>query len=201
MNPEKGCIGSSRVIQRRWLSIKSGGELQCIGGEVHGCHRDYVVTKIPRFAFEKFPQADPTLTTQMKSVGDAMAIGRTFKEGEHTRLACRFRRPRRNHIRPTSDSASEALDRSTRGRVRSPMRSLEIGRTGLGGDGKPWRIGEELKQVVTNCDLEREKCLRPATRPRRPCATFPTVSRFSRAASGHHPFTSDMRKPSPHWSW
>src|SRR6266480_3259345 len=43
---------------------------------------DYVVTKIPRFAFEKFPQADPTLTTQMN--------------GEHMRLACRFRRPRRN---------------------------------------------------------------------------------------------------------
>jgi carbamoyl-phosphate synthase large subunit len=41
---------------------------------------DYVVVKIPRFAFEKFPDADPTLTTQMKSVGEAMAIGRTFKE-------------------------------------------------------------------------------------------------------------------------
>jgi len=41
---------------------------------------DYVVTKFPRFAFEKFPQADQTLTTQMKSVGEAMAIGRTFKE-------------------------------------------------------------------------------------------------------------------------
>ena len=41
---------------------------------------DYVVTKIPRFTFEKFPQTDPTLTTQMKSVGEAMAIGRTFKE-------------------------------------------------------------------------------------------------------------------------
>jgi carbamoyl-phosphate synthase large subunit len=41
---------------------------------------DYVVVKIPRFAFEKFPTADPTLTTQMKSVGEAMAIGRTFKE-------------------------------------------------------------------------------------------------------------------------
>ncbi|HET7426245.1 MAG TPA: carbamoyl-phosphate synthase large subunit [Gemmatimonadales bacterium] len=41
---------------------------------------DYVVVKIPRFAFEKFPAADPTLTTQMKSVGEAMAIGRTFKE-------------------------------------------------------------------------------------------------------------------------
>jgi carbamoyl-phosphate synthase large subunit len=41
---------------------------------------DYVVVKYPRFAFEKFPQADATLTTQMKSVGEAMAIGRTFKE-------------------------------------------------------------------------------------------------------------------------
>ena len=41
---------------------------------------DYVVTKIPRWNFEKFPQADRTLTTQMKSVGEAMSIGRTFKE-------------------------------------------------------------------------------------------------------------------------
>jgi len=41
---------------------------------------DYVVTKVPRFAFEKFPGAEPTLTTAMKSVGEAMAIGRTFKE-------------------------------------------------------------------------------------------------------------------------
>ena len=41
---------------------------------------DYVVTKIPRFAFEKFPAADATLTTQMKSVGEAMSIGRTFQE-------------------------------------------------------------------------------------------------------------------------
>lgn len=41
---------------------------------------DYVVTKIPRFTFEKFPTADPVLTTQMKAVGEAMAIGRTFKE-------------------------------------------------------------------------------------------------------------------------
>ena len=41
---------------------------------------DYVVVKIPRFAFQKFPGADPTLTTQMKSVGEVMAIGRTFKE-------------------------------------------------------------------------------------------------------------------------
>ncbi|MDR2104352.1 MAG: carbamoyl-phosphate synthase large subunit [Deferribacteraceae bacterium] len=41
---------------------------------------DYIVTKVPRFTFEKFPKADPRLGTQMKSVGEAMAIGRTFKE-------------------------------------------------------------------------------------------------------------------------
>ncbi len=62
---------------------------------------DYVVTKIPRFTFEKFPQADPTLTTQMKSVGEAMAIGRTFKES-----------------------------------LQKALRSLEIGRFGLGADGR-----------------------------------------------------------------
>src|SRR5205085_4877266 len=41
---------------------------------------DYVVVKVPRFAFEKFPRADPRLSTVMKSVGEVMAIGRTFKE-------------------------------------------------------------------------------------------------------------------------
>ena len=41
---------------------------------------DYVITKIPRFAFEKFPGSDPILTTQMKSVGEAMAVGRTWQE-------------------------------------------------------------------------------------------------------------------------
>ncbi|MEO5359118.1 MAG: carbamoyl-phosphate synthase large subunit [Nitrospirota bacterium] len=44
---------------------------------------DYVVTKIPRFAFEKFPEAEPVLTVSMKSVGEVMAIGRTFKESLH----------------------------------------------------------------------------------------------------------------------
>ncbi len=54
-----------------------------ITGETSACFEpalDYVVTKIPRFAFEKFPKADPVLGTQMKSVGEAMAIGRTFKQ-------------------------------------------------------------------------------------------------------------------------
>lgn len=62
---------------------------------------DYVVVKIPRFAFEKFPTADSTLGTQMKSVGEVMAIGRTFEEA-----------------------------------LQKAIRSLEIGRFGLGSDGK-----------------------------------------------------------------
>src|SRR5262249_56097901 len=52
-----------------------GGRAGALGARI-----DYVVGKIPRWNFEKFPQADRTLTTQMKSVGEAMAIGRTFKE-------------------------------------------------------------------------------------------------------------------------
>jgi carbamoyl-phosphate synthase large subunit len=54
-----------------------------ITGETQACFEpalDYVVVKIPRWAFEKFPQADPVLGTRMKSVGEVMAIGRTFKE-------------------------------------------------------------------------------------------------------------------------
>jgi carbamoyl-phosphate synthase large subunit len=62
---------------------------------------DYCVVKIPRFAFEKFPGADPTLGISMKSVGETMAIGRSFKEA-----------------------------------LQKGLRSLEIGRYGLGADGK-----------------------------------------------------------------
>ena len=54
-----------------------------ITGSTSACFEpsiDYVVVKMPRWTFEKFPEADETLTTQMKSVGEAMAIGRTFKE-------------------------------------------------------------------------------------------------------------------------
>ncbi|HRQ87805.1 MAG TPA: carbamoyl-phosphate synthase large subunit, partial [Bacteroidia bacterium] len=69
---------------------------------------DYVVTKVPRFTFEKFPGADETLTTQMKSVGEAMAIGRTFKES-----------------------------------LQKALRSLEIKRFGLIGDGADKEIDDE----------------------------------------------------------
>ena len=57
---------------------------------------DYVVVKVPRFAFEKFPAADPTLTTTMKSVGEAMAIGRCFTEALQKALRSSSRRARRS---------------------------------------------------------------------------------------------------------
>ena len=70
---------------------------------------DYVVTKIPRFAFEKFPEATSTLTTQMKSVGETMAIGRTFKES-----------------------------------LQKALRGLEVGRFGIGVDGRDlWGTKEQ----------------------------------------------------------
>jgi carbamoylphosphate synthase large subunit/REP element-mobilizing transposase RayT len=81
---------------------------------------DYCVVKIPRFTFEKFPQADRTLTTQMKSVGEAMAIGRTFKEA-----------------------------------LQKALRSLEIKRFGLCGDGKDKRVDPEtlrLKLAIPNAE-------------------------------------------------
>src|SRR5499427_6734326 len=79
---------------------------------------DYCVVKVPRFTFEKFPQADATLTTRMKSVGEAMAIGRTFKEA-----------------------------------LQKALRSLEIKRFGLLGDGAHKNVDTEtlrLKLAIPN---------------------------------------------------
>jgi carbamoyl-phosphate synthase large subunit len=88
---------------------------------------DYVVVKIPRFAFEKFPGADPTLTTHMKSVGEAMAIGRSFAEA--------LQKAQRSLESPTgplrftgpSGDAAELLDRCRRphdGRLNTMLQAL-----------------------------------------------------------------------------
>ncbi len=77
---------------------------------------DYVVVKVPRWPFDKFPDADKTLTTQMKSVGEVMAVGRTFEEA-----------------------------------LQKAIRSLEIGRYGLGADGKD----EPIPDVKTLRDYFR----------------------------------------------
>ena len=79
---------------------------------------DYVVVKIPRWNFEKFPQADRTLTTQMKSVGEAMSIGRTFKEAflkgmrslELGKEGLLFSRPNHRADRPRTDEEADDED-------------------------------------------------------------------------------------------
>src|SRR5213594_1304294 len=82
---------------------------------------DYCVVKVPRFTFEKFPQADATLTTRMKSVGEAMAIGRTFKEA-----------------------------------LQKALRSLEIKRFGLIGDGADRDVDlETLRLKLATPNAER----------------------------------------------
>jgi len=82
---------------------------------------DYCVVKVPRFTFEKFPQADATLTTRMKSVGEAMAIGRTFKEA-----------------------------------LQKALRSLEIKRFGLCGDGADRSVDPEtLRLKLSNPNADR----------------------------------------------
>jgi len=81
---------------------------------------DYVVAKIPRWAFEKFSEADTTLTTKMKSVGETMAIGRTFKEA-----------------------------------IQKAVRSLEIGRYGLGADGQDDIDHNELVKKLSRPNPDR----------------------------------------------
>ena len=102
---------------------------------------DYVVVKFPRWNFEKFPQADPTLTTQMKSVGEAMAIGRTFKEAflkavrslEHGKRGTLCSRPAprrcsRTGTRTTARCAGGWWCRPTGGCGRSSARCSAAGR-------------------------------------------------------------------------
>ncbi len=82
---------------------------------------DYCVVKVPRFTFEKFPEAEATLTTRMKSVGEAMAIGRTFKEA-----------------------------------LQKALRSLEIKRFGLCGDGREARVdADTLRRKLSVPNWER----------------------------------------------
>ncbi|HYD51892.1 MAG TPA: carbamoyl-phosphate synthase large subunit [Gemmatimonadaceae bacterium] len=83
---------------------------------------DYVVVKVPRFAFEKFPTAKPQLTTQMKSVGEAMAIGRTFKEAFQKGLrALETGRPGWTSApRPEDDRLVDDSLETLRGALRQP---------------------------------------------------------------------------------
>ncbi len=90
---------------------------------------DYVVTKVPRFAFEKFPGSEPILTTQMKSVGEAMAIGRTFQESMQKALrSLEIDRPGFGSDKPEVFPTPEEVRANLR--IPNPFRLLTI-RTAL----------------------------------------------------------------------
>ncbi|HHI77104.1 MAG TPA: carbamoyl-phosphate synthase large subunit, partial [Gammaproteobacteria bacterium] len=79
---------------------------------------DYVVTKVPRFAFEKFPEADPRLTTQMKSVGEVMAMGRTFQES--LQKALRGLETDKHGLDPVVDLDAEGALETIHNEIRQP---------------------------------------------------------------------------------
>ncbi|MBF4569274.1 carbamoyl-phosphate synthase large subunit [Plantibacter sp. VKM Ac-2880] len=93
---------------------------------------DYVVVKVPRFAFEKFPAADPTLTTTMKSVGEAMAIGRNYATALQKALRSLEKRGSSFHWGEEPRSADELLEISktpTDGRIVVVQQALRMGAT------------------------------------------------------------------------
>ena len=93
---------------------------------------DYIVVKAPRFAFEKFPAADPTLTTTMKSVGEAMAIGRTFTQALQKALRSLEKRGSSFHWGEMADSVQELLTKiktPTDERIVQLQQALRLGAT------------------------------------------------------------------------
>ena len=103
---------------------------------------DYVVTKIPRFAFEKFPQADNHLTTQMKSVGEVMAIGRTFQES--------FQKALRG-----LEVGSDGLDEH------STDRDEIIEEIGEPGPNRIWFVGDAFRIGMTLSEVFEETAIDP----------------------------------------
>ena len=93
---------------------------------------DYVVVKVPRFAFEKFPAADPTLTTTMKSVGEAMAIGRSFSSALQKALRSLEKRGSSFHWGTQTRTVEELLESirtPTDGRIVDVQQALRLGAT------------------------------------------------------------------------
>ncbi|TAM69947.1 MAG: carbamoyl-phosphate synthase large subunit [Microbacteriaceae bacterium] len=91
---------------------------------------DYVVVKVPRFAFEKFPAADATLTTTMKSVGEAMAIGRNYASALQKALRSLEKRGSSFHWGPETRSVAELLEQAkapTDGRIVTVQQALRAG--------------------------------------------------------------------------
>ena len=156
---------------------------------------DYCVVKIPRWAFEKFPEADPTLTTQMKSVGEVMAIGRTFKEALQKAIRSleqdRWGLDARTAPSPTSTSCgrqlrvpnAERLLRRRRGappRARAPRRSTGSRRI------DPWFLE----------NIRRDRRVR-AGDPRRAGLGDPDVAAAGQAAGLLRPAPRRARRHAP----
>jgi carbamoyl-phosphate synthase large subunit len=116
---------------------------------------DYVVTKIPRFTFEKFPAADATLTTQMKSVGEVMAIGRTFKES--------FQKALRSLEIGVSGFDSKMFDLSaeTRRALSGKEQQLLLEKLRVPNCDRLWYLGDALRSGMTVQEIHGHTAIDP----------------------------------------
>ena len=116
---------------------------------------DYVVTKIPRFTFEKFPAADATLTTQMKSVGEVMSIGRTFKESFQKAIrsleigVCGF------------DSKLFELGSETRRALTGKEQQLLLEKLRVPNADRLWYIGDALRSGMSVDEIQKHTAIDP----------------------------------------
>ncbi len=106
---------------------------------------DYVVTKVPRFTFEKFPQADDTLTTQMKSVGEAMSIGRSFQESLHKAL---------RSLEIDTDGFTEMFDELEGDNEEEKMNSLRHSLQ-VPGAHRIWYVGDAFRKGLSMDDIQK----------------------------------------------
>ena len=167
---------------------------------------DYVVTKIPRFAFEKFPTTDQSLTTQMKSVGEVMGIGRTFKES--LQKAIRSLEIERYGLEPSVKGAGLEAEEEIWARISTPCpgrlwaiadglrRGFDIGEINARSAIDPWFLRNikelvDAEEVLRNADeQDRGKLLRAAKRlgfsDRRLAELWKTTEGQVRAARHRH---------------
>ena len=107
---------------------------------------DYIVTKVPRFTFEKFPQADDRLTTQMKSVGEVMAIGRTFQESLQKAL---------RGLEIGVDGLTEIIDTADKDPIDTIKSQLRVPRADrLWYVAEAFRHGMSIEDVFDNCFID-----------------------------------------------
>jgi len=116
---------------------------------------DYVVTKIPRFTFEKFPAADATLTTQMKSVGEVMSIGRTFKES--------FQKAIRSLEIGVSgfDSRLFELGSESRRALSAKEQQLLLEKLRVPNADRLWYIGDALRSGMSVKEIQKHTAIDP----------------------------------------